>query len=415
MHRKWMVLIAVSLIFFFISGTTFSSLGIALYWMKQELGWTQTEAGAGFSVLGLACCLSSLLPMVLVNRFGSRWTYFAGGLTLAAGFAIAWQMQSFATFLVATALLGIGFTLTANIPGVYLLARWFPGRSGRIIGAYLMVGAAGGVVGPPLAQFIIAHTDWRSLWFTLAIVAVALGAVCLALVRDEPSDPIDADDRPDPDITSHAWTYRTAALTPQFAILALAMVITETCVTVLHSAGVMHFAQAGLPAEFAALMLSLQAFMATAAKGISGWLGDVVEPRRLLAGGLVLQAIGMLLLGVADTPAISYAFAVAFGLGWGTAYLTITVILIRFFGARVGSAVLSLVWLLVTLSSLGPAGAGWIADRFQTFSPVFIASGIILLPIALAVLAMGEPVARLRPMSPATVSPGASLVQSPPL
>ncbi|CAN5226831.1 MFS transporter [soil metagenome] len=394
MQRKWWVLVAVSLMFFFISGSTFSSLGVALFWMKQDLHWTQTEAGASFSVLGLACCLSSLLPMAMINRIGSRWTLMFGGFMLAAGFLVAYLAQGLAVFLVATALLGIGFSLTANIPGVYLLARWFPERSGRIIGVYLMIGASGGVVGPPLAQAVIAGGDWRSLWMMLTIVAALLAFVCLVLIRDDakvdPSAPV----LPTVAAVAEGWRYRDAVLTPQFALLALAMVITETCVTVLHSAGVIHFAKLGMPAEFAALMLSMQAFMATAAKGLSGWLGDWIDPKLLLTVGLLLQGAGMILLGVADTHALSYAFAVAFGIGWGTAYLTITILLINYFGPNTGSAVMSLVWLLTALAALGPAGAGMLADRFGSFTPFFVTSGIVLLPIALAALLMKRPVAR---------------------
>jgi MFS family permease len=375
MQRKWLVLIAVSVVFFFISAATFMSLGVLLGPMAQDLHWSQTEAGAGYTALGLSCCLSSLLPMALAGRIGMRWTMMLGGLLLAAGFLFAAAARDLGVFLSAAILMGVGFTLTANIPGVYLLARWFPARSGRVIGAYLMCGAFGGVAGPPIAHAVAASEGWRAWWGLLTVIAAGLS-------------PAGADP------TGSEWRYRDAVLTPQFAILALGMVITEACVTVVHSAAVIHFGKMGLTPAFATLMLSLQALMATSAKGASGAMSERINPRLMLAGGLGLEAVGMILLASVHSPALAIGFALAFGIGWGTAYLTITVLLINYFGPRTGSAVLSLVWLLTAFASLYPTLAGFVADRFGSFSLAFDGGGALLAPIALAVLVMRRPLER---------------------
>jgi MFS family permease len=392
-----LVLIAVSLMFFFISAATFQSLGVVLFTMAKELRWTQTEAGASFSVLGLTCCLSSLAPMAMVNRIGSRWTMLIGGLMLAAGFLLAFDAHALPIFLLATGLMGVGFSLAANIPGVYLLARWFPNRSGRVIGAYLMCGAFGGVAGPPLAQLVIAAGGWRFLWLVLAWVAVAIGLLCLLLIRDRGSPAVSEESSSPSPSEAVEWRLGDALRTPQFIAVGLGMVITEACVTVVNSAGVSHFSRLGLTPLFAAGMLSLQALTATVGKGVSGALGDWISPRLLLVGGLVLESVGMVLLGFASSQPIAYAFAILFGLGWGVAYLSITVILINDFGPRTGSAALSIVWLATALSSLGPAGAGMVADRWGSFSPAFEVGGGLLLPIAIAVLMLRPPVRKRAP------------------
>ncbi len=394
MQRKWLVLLSVSLMYFFVSSSTFTSLGVVLFSMVRDLHWTQTEAGISFSILGLTCCLSSLAPMALIDRIGARWTMLAGGLVLSAGFLLAFLTRGLLQFFLATGLMGVGFTLAANIPGVFLLAQWFPHRSGRIIGVYLMFGAMGGVAGPPIAHAIAVAQGWRALWLLLAVAGVALGIVCLLLIRDGAGrDAEDVARAPARRTPARDWRYREAVLTPQFAILALAMVVTEACVTTVNSAGVLHFSKLGVPAGFAALMLSLQALTATAGKGLSGAIGDWVDPRLLLVGGLLVQSLGVVVLGFAGTPASAYLFAVSFGVGWGTAYLAITVLLIEYFGPRTGSAALSLVWLLTTFAALGPAAAGMVADRFGGYAPVFDTGGALLVPIAFAALMMRRPVA----------------------
>jgi len=407
--RGWWVLAAVSLMFFFVSGSTFSSLGIVLFTMAGELHWSMAEAGASFSVLGIACCLASPLPAPLMRRFGSRFTLFAAGLMLAGGFGLAYSANSLLVFYAAMALLGIGFTLGANIPGVFLLAGWFPQRAARMIGLYLMLGAFGGVVAPPLVQRLVAGCGWRVHWLVMLACAVGLAIFCLLAVFD-PGPTARSRDGDAPDVldasgAAHGWVYRQALATPQFLILALAMIVTQTTVTTLHSAAVPHLTRLGSTPEFAALMLSLQALLATLAKGFAGSLAERFDPRIALVGGLFVHAVGLFALGRANTHALGYVFAIAFGLGWGCVYLAVTVLMLRYFGRDCGTALMSTVWLLTGFAAAGPALAGLLADRFGTFAPVFDACGWLLVPIALAALTMGAP--RKRHAVAATPAPAA--------
>ena len=72
MQQKWLVLVAVSLIFFFLNGATFASLGVVLFSMIKDLHWSQTAAGVSFSLLGIACGVASPLPALLLKRIGLR-------------------------------------------------------------------------------------------------------------------------------------------------------------------------------------------------------------------------------------------------------------------------------------------------------------------------------------------------------
>ena len=108
MQQKWLVLVAVSLIFFFLNGATFASLGVVLFSMIGELHWSQTAAGFSFSLLGIACGLSSPLPAILMKRIGGRWTMVLGAAVLALGFLLAGLTHGLVVFYLATTLLGIG-------------------------------------------------------------------------------------------------------------------------------------------------------------------------------------------------------------------------------------------------------------------------------------------------------------------
>jgi len=186
-QRRWWVLAALSLIFFFLNGATFASLGVVLFSMINELHWSLTQAGLSFSLLGISCGLASPLPALLMRRIGCRRVVVLGGLCLAAGFWLAYAARGLPLFFVAMVFLGLGYALAGNIPGIYLIASWFPKVSARMIGIYLMIGAAGNVAGPPLVAAIVAASHgWRLNWLLMGLLAIGCTVFCLVFIRDYP-------------------------------------------------------------------------------------------------------------------------------------------------------------------------------------------------------------------------------------
>jgi cyanate permease len=84
-----------------------------------------------------------------------------------------------------------------------------------------------------------------------------------------------------------------------------------------------------------------------------------------------------------------YAFVPIFGVGWSVTILAGTVLLIRYFGSRGGTAAQSTIWTVAGLATAGPYVAGLIADRTGSFVSSLTLLGLLLLPVALASLVMG--------------------------
>lgn len=388
MYRRWLILLSVSFMFLFVTGATFTSLGVVLYTMMGDLHWSRAAGGICFSVLGLTCGLSSPLPAMMMARYGTRLTIAAGSLVLCAAFLLAATAHDLVPFVLSTGLMGIGFTMVGNIPGVKVLAAWFPARRERAIGLYLLSGGLGGVVGPAAVTLIVELSgSWRIHWAVMAITAIVGGLFALAVVSDAApayapeTEPV-AEKKPVVFRNKLDWSYRDAIATPQFMIIAATMVITMACMITVNSAAVTQLADHGLSPGFGASMLALQALAATLAKGASGPIGERLEPRLMLAFGLVAEAVGILALSWVDGPATAYLFAILFGLGWGSAYFAANMLAINYFGVRESSAILSAVWLLTTVATGGPMLAGFISDQFGTYSPVFDGMGVLLVLVA---------------------------------
>ena len=391
MRREWLVLAAASTIMVFASATVFSSLGIALFAMQGEFHWSDAATGGAFTILVLTCCVSHLAPVPLIARIGGRGTIVSGAAILALAFAIAAATGNLATIYVAAGLLGIGFSLVANTPAIYLIAGWFGARAPRMIGLYMMIGTLGGAIGPPVAQTLIASGGgWRLYWAAMLAAGVLLAAMCGLFIREPPGATTDSPSLVGAIPPRTNWAYWEILRSPQFIVIALAMVLTQTCIITVSSVTASHFGHIGWSPTFAAEILGLEGLVGTVATGVSGWLTERCDPRLMLGAALVAEAAGMLLLGFADSVWMIYAFVLAFGLGWSVSCLAVTVLLVRIFGHRGGTAALAAVFTLAGAAAAGPWAAGRIADATGSFSLALAALGLMLLPVAAAAVMMNS-------------------------
>lgn len=396
MQRAWSIFAVVSLFFFFVTAATFTSLGVVLFTMASELHWSNSAAGSCFAVLGLTCGLSSPLPALLMKWLGTRWTVVLGGITLVIAFALAATAHGLWEFITATGLMGLGFTLAACIPAVYLLATWFPQHSGRVIGFYFMAGGLGGVFGPLVVNAIVQASGWRFNWWVMATVSGLLGALSALVIKDiapvtAVEDVASASATPTPKAPATGWSVLQALKTRQFVIIAVTMLIIQTVVTTIHGLLVTHLAGLGATSTFGALIMSILGLTDSLAKGAAGTLAERMGARRLFVSGLVLLCVSVALLAFAATHGIAVAFALVFGIGWGASWLAANLLLLDYFGAHIVAPMMSAATLVTTAGIIGPIAAGMVADATGTFVPFFYLLAGIMVVAAIVCASMRPP------------------------
>jgi len=393
--EKWLVFGAAALAYFFVNFATFASLGVVLFTMARELNWSFTAAGFSFSLLGLACGLTSTFPAIAMRHVGARGSMAIGAALFAGGSLLASLSHSLFVFDIAVAMLGAGYTFAGNIPGVILIAQWFEKGSARVIGIYLMLGALGAAAAPPFVEFVVRQIGWRGHWQVMAVAAAILGVICVALVREREAgeSPLPATDEalaPVP-TGARAWTPRQAVFTPQFMVLTAALVFTMTAVTTINGVVVTHLVKLGSSPAAAAWTLGLLSFTGTLLKGATGHWCETRRPKTFVVAGLLLQAVGCGLLIVAAAPWIAFTAAILFGAGWAFALVAGWVVLMQYFGGTTGAKILAIVQLFTTVGAAGPIGAGLIADRWGTFTPIFAFYAAVLLLLVVPILVMRRP------------------------
>jgi len=391
-------LAALSLLFFVVTAGTFSSLGVVLPDMVRTLNWTWTQAGLGFTILAVVCGLASYAPTLVIRTLGVRAALALGGAVMAAGFACLYFAHGVGLYYLGAGLEGLGFALTAIIPGAYVLARSFRHVSAAL-GVYFTVGGLGGVAGPWLYFLVRAASgDWRAYWLTLAIACLFLGPLAALSVRDldvgesQPSS-VEATAAPRPPIfrTAYDWTVRQALGTWQFWVIVAAYTTNLLVEVTVNSASVAHLTGRGVAADVAGAVLSLQALVSVVARGIGGGLGERVDPRKLTAIALGLLAVGVGALALAHGGGMIGAYALLVGAGYGLNYLAATVLLLNYFGRGKNLELFSTMCLISTVAAFGPVLAGRIKDATGDFAPAFWVIAAISALVLVAMAAMRPP------------------------
>jgi len=279
------------------------------------------------------------------------------------------------------------FAMVANTPGVFLVAGWSAARAPRMIGLYLMLGTFGSALGPPIAQALISSAfGWRGFWTVMAGVAAIIAVICAVAVREPPETA-----RQGSGGSGSGPGLGAMLASPRFLVLAAAMVFTQLCVMTISSTAPAHLVARGWDGDLAASLLGIQGLIGALGIGVSGFLTQRLSPRLILAVSLVMTTAGMLLIAGAQDLWELYLFAPLFGIGWSVTTLAIAVLLVEYFGNAGGSTALAAIWMATGASAVGPWLAGVMADNGWGFSPALGAFGILLLPIAVAVLLIGRP------------------------
>jgi OFA family oxalate/formate antiporter-like MFS transporter len=395
---RWLLFAVISAIYFTISAATFSSLGIVLPYMISELSWSWSQAGTGFSLLALLVGLASALPAWTIRRLGIAATYGIGGAIMVVGFGLLALTSGIYSYLVAAAMLGLGFALCAVVPAVYLLNGWMPDNRSAVIGAYFTIGGLGAVAGPLTANgFMAATHSWRLYWWAMAAVMLVLTLLALVFVKTPPIGAVTggADAQADAHGNRRDWRFREAIRTPQYWVISLSMTATLLCVLTTSSFAPAHMTALGISTGVAATVLSTNGAVGALSRYLGGALATRIDPKWLLVAGLLGEGIGMAALSVADNHLALGVFAVSEGFGFGMVLLATTVLLVNYFGPSENPEIYGTFNLITTLAMVGPYIGGLIKDVFGGFGGLFQGCALVMLLIVAMAAVMRPPAPKL--------------------
>ena len=372
------------------NAATFNALGVVLPYMVEDLGWTWAIAGVGFTLLGIACGLSGLMPAILIRRFGVSWTMLVGGALALAGFGCLAVTTTAIVYFAGTILLGIAFTVCGQVPAVSIISHSFQKRS-TAMGIYFTSGGLGSVAGPLIAYSTQEFMgDWRLYWIGAAIAAVVLSGATSAVTanrwntRDASSDAANA-------AAQTGWSLRNAIRTPQYFVVVGAYTSFLLINTTVHGFAVQHMADLDITMGAAATVMSIVALISAAASAIAGVAGEKMQPMSMALVSLGSTVVGVIALAFGSNMALLALAAAGLGTGFGFSYVSVAMLLLDLFGKRANLELYSTMSLISTCAAIGPALGGYVRDQTGSFSFVFLACALLALVFFIALMLMKRP------------------------
>lgn len=382
----WFIVGTVFLANFINVGEVFYAFGVFFKPITQEFGWSRTMTSVGISLSILVGALFAPILGRLVDRYGARRIMPVGAAIVGLSFVLLSRMSYIWHFYVIYGVvLSLGSRSMGEIPGSTSVTNWFIKKRGLALGIATMGISMGGVIIPPLANYLISHFGWR---FSFNIMAIFPLAVVIPLsiffIRKRPEDlglrPDGISEGsldPDPsDETSDRYEISIrpgeAFKTATFWKLAFAFSLTFMSLGTVLIHLVPHLTDRGISPATAASCLGFTAALGVIGKIVFGSLTDIIEKRFVAILAYAFQIVGLIILLNARDLWLVYLFCVCFGFGMGGVIPIHQSFLGECFGRGSFGAIYGLMApFTVLFQALGQPFAGYVFDTTGSYHLAF--------------------------------------------
>jgi MFS family permease len=293
--------------------------------MTEALGWSRSSFFAALTVRSLvAGVLAPFIGPLLDTPNGPRRLMLLSAVLLGVSLmGVRFVNNIWEFYLLFGVVGGIAQVTGANSLTHSILPKWFVRKRGRVLGIAAMGPGLGPMIFPVSIQSLIEFTDWRTAWFVLGIVAIAILVPMSFLVRTRPEDmgllpdgdivpPEErGEGRPRQPRRLEGLTRSEGIRTPAFWLIVVSFMLVGIGIGGFHANLVPFFQDAGLSAGTAALSGTAFAICSVSTRPVWGILAERV-PVRYILGPLLIMAAGsvLLVLNVGGKPSMLIAAGV---------------------------------------------------------------------------------------------------------
>ena len=368
---------------------TMLSLAVFLAPISEAMGWSRAGVSGAATLDFLFMGFAAFFWGALSDRYGTRIVVLAGSVLLGIGLVTASQAQTLWQFQLC---FGVVIGIAAGsfyAPMMALASAWIDKHRSL---AVALVSAGMGmspVTIAPFARALISAYDWRIAMLVIGIAAWALLIPACFLIRPAPQPAGSAGASGDvaPEIE---WTAARALRTPQFITLALA----HFACCAAHSGPIFHMVSyamiCGIAPFTAVTVYSVAGFSGLGGRLLLGALADRLGAKRVLVGGLMVQALCIATYLAVFRLGEFYALSVVFGLAYGGVMPLYAVLAREYFGLRIIGTVLGAATMLSSLGmALGPWAGGFVYDTTHAYT--WLHAGSFAIGLAAVAVALGFP------------------------
>lgn len=259
-------------------------------------------------MLGLTCIMITsgiISPWagVWLDRYPIRWMMLIGVLCLSGGYlALSFVTAMWQVLVIYGSLIAVATTLAGPLAANTLLVRWFNQRRALALGIAAAGASLGGLVFPPLLQWLIDSLEWRAALQVLSGIILLSSAPWVVLfVINKPSDKglhPDGAATPVSDTLQQQQadqfsTTRAFMQNRSFWVIALVAGVLTAVQTAMLANLVPFAIDRGASAAQGALLVSLLASSSIMGKLMFGVAGDRLDLRVGFAVTLIVQSIAL--------------------------------------------------------------------------------------------------------------------------
>jgi predicted MFS family arabinose efflux permease len=364
------ILIAGFLVVFVGGGTRFA-IGLTLKPMVAELGWTRGELGLAVGVYLGVSAVATFFAGRIADRTSPRLLLNAGVIISALGIGLmSLVSQPWHPVLFYGLIFAVGNGATSLVPVGVMVTRAFATRTGLVNSVIASGVSLGQLIIIALLAAVLASVGWRSIYFWLAIVQLALVPLLLITLPARATRQIAT-------APSNGMSVAQALRTPKLWLL-LAIYAVCGLDDFFVSTHVVAFAQdRGINALFAGNLLALMGLTALIGVLTTGVISDRFGPIGTTAASFAARVAVFALIAVNQSTLSIAIFALVFG---STFLMTapLTVLFVRdYFGLKHLGALIGLITMVHQIfGAIGAYGGALIFDATGSYDAAFVIVGV---------------------------------------
>jgi MFS family permease len=389
----WVIVAAGALITCVAMGAMFA-LPVYLQPMSDETGWSRAGISLAMTFAFIMMGVAGFGWGAVTDRIGPRPVVLIGSVMLGVGLFVASRAPNLLVFQIAYGGLCGASVGAFFAPIMATTLAWFDKHRSLAVSLVSIGGGVAPMVVTPLASVLISAYGWRSAMLIVAIAVWAILIPATFLIRRAPAALAAA--TPAPTVATGGPAPRSVLSTtlrsPQFIVLAAVFCL--CCAA--HSGPIFHTVSyamlCGASSLAAASIYSVEGVAGLFGRLLFGFMGDRFGVKRVIIGGLVLQAAGIYTYIYLTEINQFYMLASVLGLAYGGVMPLYAVLARDYFPPQLMGTVLGGITMMSSIGmAIGPIGGGWIFDTFGDYHWLYVASAAIGIAAAAVALAFPKP------------------------
>jgi len=390
----WWIVLACSLIGFYVGGVIFYGFTAFFEPIREEFGWSYTQISLAASLRGLEMGIFAPFVGFLADRFGSRKLIFWGTITVGFGLILLSHTQSLAMFYGSFLLIAFGAGGCAMVVTMAAVANWFHKNVGIALGVMASgVGASGLIV--PLIVQLIDVSGWRTTLIILGFGMWIMGIPLSFIIRNRPEQygylpdgapPNDPIPNSKNQVKRVEMCLKDALKNRAFLYLNIVEAIRMMIVAAVIIHVMPYLSSLGLPRATAGLIAGAIPLSSIIGRFFFGWLGDFFDKKYVMAWTFCIISLGMLAFCYVQVLWVVFVFLLLFSPGYGGGIVLRGAILREYFGRNSFGKMIGITMGSASIGGIiGPTLAGWIFDTVGSYHLIWLVfCGLSVLAISLA-------------------------------